>query len=66
MGPMGLLQGTLIFIGMRAMGLLEYLKDDYGISPLVSGVVICMLGVVGGMISIIMLTLLSTPREKLE
>mmetsp|Transcript_16535 Transcript_16535/g.18244 ORF Transcript_16535/g.18244 Transcript_16535/m.18244 type:complete len:235 (+) Transcript_16535:103-807(+) len=62
MGPMGLLQGTLIFAGTRAMGILEYLQESYGISPLISGVVICMLGVFGGMISIIMLTIFSTPR----
>jgi len=62
MGPMGLLQGTLIFAGTRAMGILEYLQEYYGISPLISGVVICMLGVFGGMISIIMLTIFSTPR----
>ena len=66
MGPMGLLQGALIFIGTRAMGFLEYLKEDYGVSPLISGVIICMLGVVGGMISILLLVVLSTPREKVD
>ena len=68
MGPMGLLQGTLIFAGTRAMGTLEYMNDAFGISPLLSGVIICMAGVFCGMISIILLTILSTPGspEKID
>lgn len=62
MGPMGLLQGTLIFLGTNAMGILDYLQEHYGISPIFSAVVICMCGVFGGMISIILLTIFSTPR----
>lgn len=62
MGPMGLLQGTLIFLGTRAMGMLEYLNENYGISPIFSAVIISMGGVFCGMISIILLTVLSTPK----
>jgi len=63
MGPMGLMQGTLIYVGTRAMGVLEYMHDKLGISPIVSGVIICMGGVFCGMISIILLTVLSTPTS---
>ena len=66
MGPIGLLQGTLIFVGTRAIGILEYLQENYGISPIISGIVICMVGVFGGMISIILLTIFSTPRQKID
>ena len=44
------------------MGILDYLQERYGISPIFSAVVICMCGVFGGMISIILLTIFSTPR----
>jgi len=66
MGPMGLLQGTLIFFGTRAMGFLEDLHENYGISPIFTGVIICMVGVCCGMISIILLTVLATPRSSAE
>ena len=64
MGPMGLLQGTLIFIGTRTMGVLDDLHAKFGISPIVSGVIISMAGVLCGMMSIILLTIVSTPKEK--
>lgn len=63
MGPMGLLQGALIFVGIRAMGVLEIVQEHYGVSPLVSGVIICTGVVTCGMISIILLTVLSIPRD---
>jgi len=63
MGPTGLLQGTLIFVGTRAMGLLEDMHEKFGISPIVSGLIICMFGVFCGMVSIILLTVLSTPKS---
>lgn len=67
MGPMGLLQGTMIFIGTRAMGLLEDVHQRFGISPIFSGLIICSVGVFFGMISIILLAVLSTPKsEKID
>lgn len=62
MGPMGLLQGALIFVGTRAMGLLEDLHENYGIPPIFSAVLVCMVLVGCGMISVILLTVLSIPR----
>lgn len=69
MGPMGQLQGILIFVGTNAMGVLDSIQDSYGISPIISAVILCIIGVFGGMISIILLTLFSTlgsSREKLD
>jgi hypothetical protein len=64
MGPMGLLQGTLIYTGTRLMGFLQWIQDNYGMSPMVAGVVVCGLGIFGGMVSIILLTILTTPKAK--
>jgi hypothetical protein len=66
MGPMGMLQGAMIYAGTSVMGFLDTLKDKYGIPPIFAGVGLCMLGVFGGMISIVLLTILSTPREKVD
>jgi len=63
MGPMGLLQGTLIFVGTRAMGVLDDLHAKFGISPFISSVIISIVGMFCGMISIIVLTVLSTPSK---
>jgi len=63
MGPMGLLQGSLIFVGTRAMGLLEYMDERFGISPIISGLIILMVGVFCGIISVILLAVLSTPKS---
>jgi hypothetical protein len=61
---MGMLQGTLIYVGTNVMGFFQDLHDIYGISPVLAGMFLCMVGVVGGMISIVLLAVLSTPREK--
>ena len=63
MGPMGLVQGTLIYVGTRVMGLLDYMNDAFGISPIFSGFLICMVGVLCGIMSIVLLTVLSTPTS---
>lgn len=66
MGPMGLMQGSLIYLGTRAMGILDYMNETFGISPILSGVLICMFGVFCGMMSIILLTVLSTPKSHIK
>ena len=45
MGPMGLMQGTLIYVGVHIMSFLEQLHELYGISPIFAGMALCMLGV---------------------
>ncbi len=62
MGPMGLVQGILIYIGTRVMGSLDFVNEAFGISPIFSGVLICMFGVFCGIMSVILLTVLSAPR----
>jgi hypothetical protein len=64
MGPMGLLQGTLIYVGTTFVGYLEWLQLEYGISPIVAGMGLCVVAIFGGMVSVIILAILSTPREK--
>jgi len=64
MGPMGVLQGALIHVGIKFMDFFATLQEAYGISPVLAGMALCMLAVFGGMFSIVLLTVLSTPREK--
>jgi Na+/H+ antiporter NhaC len=64
MGPLGLLQGTLIYTGTRLMNIFLWIQESYGIPPLVAGMVVCGLAIFGGMISIVFLTILTTPRMK--
>lgn len=63
MGPMGMLQGTLIYMGAQAVNLLESVQD-YGIPPLLAGVVLSFVAVVGGMTSVIIFAIITTPRPK--
>lgn len=64
MGPMGLAQGTLIYLGTSCVGLLEWFQVNYGISPVVAGVGLSMAVIFGFMVSVIFLAIVSTPREK--
>lgn len=66
MGPMGMLQGTLIYLGTNVMLLLEKVQLQYGISPVLAVMSFCMLGIFGGMISIVLLTICFTPKEKYD
>lgn len=66
MGPMGQIQQFLIHLGIFAVDSFEGLQSRFGISPIVTGIIICAVGIVGGMISIIMLTIVTTPRAKAD
>jgi hypothetical protein len=66
MGPMGMLQGTLIYLGTNLMGLFEWIQQQYGISPAMTGIFLIFFMVFGGMISIVLLTVLFTPKEKID
>jgi hypothetical protein len=66
---MGLLQGTLIHVGTNFLRFMEQLQADHGTSsPLVAGVGLSVVAVFGGMlvVSIMILAILSTPREKYD
>jgi len=64
MGPMGLLQGTLVYIGTRLVGMLEWVQASSGVSPVLAAVIICGLGIFGGMVSIVLITILTAPKAK--
>jgi protein disulfide-isomerase-like protein len=66
MGPMGMLQDALIYIGTSIMWFLEMVEVAYGIPRILTGAGLCMVGIFGGMISIVLLTILWTPREKVD
>jgi hypothetical protein len=61
---MGLLQGSFIYVGTSIMNFFEGVQGNYGISPILAGMIICGLGIFGGMVSIVLMTILTTPRVK--
>ena len=64
MGPMGLLQGWLIYLGATGMNFFEYVQDAYGVSPLLAGVVLSFCAIFGGMVSVVAIAILTTPKDK--
>ena len=64
MGPMGLLQGILISFGSHVMEFLRIVQESYGVSPILAGVVLSFCAVLGGMVSVIGLAILTTPKIK--
>ena len=63
MGPMGLLQGLFMQIGVRAMSVYEYMTKS-GMSPVVVVCALCVGGIVFGVVAMIALTILLTPKTK--
>jgi hypothetical protein len=63
MGPMGLLQGTMMYIGALVMNIFELIQNA-GVPPLVAGIVLSFVAVVGGMISVVLLAIMTTPKAK--
>jgi hypothetical protein len=66
MGPMGQLQQFLIHLGIYIMDAFQGIQSRYGISPILAGMILCALGIFGAMISIILLTIINTPRAKAD
>jgi hypothetical protein len=66
MGPMGLLQQLLIDLGGLIMDIFQFVQTSFGMSPILTGMMICILGIFGGMISIVLLTIITTPRAKVD
>jgi len=65
MGPMGLLQGTLMYVG----SLLTYVFDkvqNSGVPPLIGGIVLSFVAVVTGMFSVLILAIITTPKSKVD
>ena len=65
MGPMGQLQGSLMYIGSVIMGVFEGIQDS-GVPPLVAGIALSFVAVVGGMFSVVILAILTTPKAKMD
>ena len=63
MGPMGLLQGTLMYLGSVIMGIFETIQNS-GVPPLAAGIALSFVAVVGGMCSVVVLAILTTPKDK--
>ena len=61
MGPLGMLQAALIYGGAKLMDLFAWLKTAYGISPIFAGIFLCGTCVFGGLVSIVLFTILTTP-----
>lgn len=64
MGPMGLVQGMLLYLGSKAMDIFHLVQESYGLSPILVGMVLSFFVVIGGMISVVILAILTTPKSK--
>ena len=64
MGPMGLLQGTLMYLGAQAMDFFRSIQNAYGVSPILAGIVLSFCAVIGGMVSVVVLAIMTTPKDK--
>jgi len=66
MGPLGRLQGFLIWAGMSLMRFFNWLRDMTGLSPLLVGCLCAAVAVFGGIFTMIILVVAVTPREKVD
>lgn len=64
MGPMGILQGSLVFMGSWLMGFFKRLQTSYNVSPIVAGMILCGVGVTMGLLSVIFFAIMTTPKFK--
>ena len=64
MGPLGRLQGLLVWAGVTMMNLFSWVQSISGLSPLLTGCLLCGLAVFGGMFSMILLVVVFTPGDK--
>lgn len=62
MGPMGQLQQALVHLGHMLVDTFRWIQALSGMSPIMTGMIVCALGMVGGMIGIILLTILTKPK----
>lgn len=64
MGPMGLLQGGLVFMGTTVVDLFQSFNERFGVSPILTGFILCFVGVGVGLFSILVFVLITAPRVK--
>ena len=66
MGPIGRLQGLLIWSGVSLVSFFNWVQTNTGLSPLLVGCCFCVLAVFGSMFGMIILVFALTPREKVD
>lgn len=66
MGPIGKLQGLLIWAGMAILGMFNWVQNVSGLSPLLAGCLLCGIAVASGMVSMFCIVIALTPKEKAE
>ncbi len=53
----------MMYIGALVMNIFELIQNA-GVPPLVAGIVLSFVAVVGGMISVVLLAIMTTPKAK--
>jgi hypothetical protein len=66
MGPIGRLQGFLIWCGVSMMGIFEWVQHLTGLSPLLAGCLLCGVAAMGGMFWMLFLVIALTPKDKAD
>ena len=64
MGPLGIMQNALIKISLMAIDFVKYIEQVTGLSPILTSMIICGVAIFGGMISIVLFTIFTTPKAK--
>ncbi|CAJ1919533.1 unnamed protein product [Cylindrotheca closterium] len=62
MGPMGQLQQLLVHLGHMFVDTFRWVQSLSGMSPIMTGMIVCTFGVFWGMAGIILLTILTKPK----
>lgn len=62
MGPLGQLQQILVQLGHLFVDAFRWVQSLSGMSPIVTGMIVCTFGVFLGMVGIILLTILTKPK----
>jgi hypothetical protein len=63
MGPLGLLQGAFVYCGAKLSDVFGWLNTAYGISPILASMALCGVAIFGGLVSIVLFTILTTPSD---
>ena len=66
MGPIGIIQEALISVTFWIVEWVYWIENYSGLSPILAGMIICGMAIFGGMFSIVLLTVLTTPRAKID
>lgn len=66
MGPLGRLQGLLIWAGFSVINVFNLIQEKSGLPPILLGCLLCAGAVFGGMFLMIFLVVVLTPREKYD